>query len=249
MNPKFVKFIKEILFNSPFRKFFFPRYVYNFTAPQLCFLCKCIEDTRYIEGAIAEIGCHSGDTTIFINNYIINQKIQKTYYAIDTFSGFVEEDINFEVTNRGKSLNSFTRKNVTGFSVNKKKWFDATIAQHNITGICSVEADVNKYDITTIGPLSFALLDVDLYIPTIKCLRELYEVLSQGGIIAVDDCYPSKHLFDGSYQAYKEFMEEIGQPIELMYGKIGIVRKKAYVIHRSIHSMDHIRHTKSLWKR
>jgi O-methyltransferase len=248
MNLYIVKIIKEVLFNTLFRKYFFPRFVYNFTAPQLCFLCNCIENTRYVEGAIAEIGCHSGDTTIFLNNYIFNQKINKIYYAIDTFSGFVEEDINYEVTIRGKPKKYFTGANVKGFGVNKKKWFDATISQHNITWVQSIEADINTYDMKSIGPLSFALLDIDLYRPMIKCLRELYGVLSPGGIIAVDDCFPAEHVFDGSYQAYKEFMEEIDQPIKIIYGKIGIVRKKAYVVHRSIHSMDHIRHIKSLGK-
>jgi O-methyltransferase len=89
----------------------------------------------------------------------------------------------------------------------------------------SIETDVNKYDLTTIGPLSFVLLDVDLYRPMKKALPEIYDVLRQNGIIVVDDCEPSDIRWDGAYQAYREFMEQRGQAPEIIHGKLGILRK------------------------
>ncbi len=222
MNPIFEKIIKEIQFNSPFRRYFFPRYVNNFTVPQLCFLCQCIEQTRDVEGSIAEIGCAYGSTTIFLGNYIINQGIDKNYYAIDTFTGFVSEDIDFEVDKRGK-----TRELFSGFQVNKKKWFDWTMKENKIKIVQSIEADVNAYDLGAIGPFSFALLDVDLYRPMKKALKELHDRLNPGGMIVVDDCDSSNIRWDGSDQAYKEFMQEIGQPTEIILGKLGVIRKGA----------------------
>ena len=222
MNPKLRKLIKEIEFYSPLRRYFFPSYVYNFTPPQLCFLCQCIEDTKHIKGAIAEVGCAAGSTTVFLNRYMDAQNIEKTYYAIDTFSGFVSDDIDFEVANRGKA-----RKLFTAFQVNKKKWFDGTMQQNKIARVCSIEADVNEFDLTTIGPLSFALLDVDLYRPTKKALRELYGVLTPGGMMVVDDCDSSNIRWDGSDEAYKEFMKEIDQPPQIIHGKLGVIRKAA----------------------
>jgi len=220
VNQKFAKIIKEILFNSPLRRYFFPMYQYNFTPPQLCFLCQCIEDTKHIEGAISEVGCANGATTVFLNKYMDSQNIEKTYYAIDTFSGFVPEDIQFEVVNRSK-----TEKLITGFQSNKKKWFDTTMQQNKITRVRSIEADVNKFDLKKIGPLSFCLLDVDLYRPMKKAIRELYDVLSPGGIIVVDDCDSSNIQWDGSDQAYKEFLKEINLPPQFIYGKLGIIKK------------------------
>lgn len=222
LNQKILKLIKEILFNSPLKRYFFPRYIYCFSAPQLCFLCQCIEDTKHIEGAISEIGCAAGSTTVFLNKYMDAQNIEKAYYAIDTFSGFVSEDIEFEVANRGK-----TKKLFTGFQVNKKKWFDGTMQQNKITRVSSTKADVNKFDLTTIGPLSFSLLDVDLYRPVKKALQELYEVLSPGGIIVIDDCDSSNIRWDGSDQAYKEFMNEIDQAAQIIHGKLGVIKKPA----------------------
>jgi O-methyltransferase len=223
MNPKLAKFIKEVQFNSPLRRYFFHRYTYLMTPPQLCYLCQCVEDTKDIEGAIFEVGCASGATTVFINKYMDAQDINKDYYVLDTFSGFVEEDMQFEVANRGKAREPYG----TGLSVNKKEWFDAVMLQNGVSRVRSIESDVNEFDLTTLGPLSFSLLDVDLYRPIKKALPELYKVLSPGGIIIVDDCDSSHILFDGADQAYKEFVKDLGQPVQIIHGKLGVIRKPA----------------------
>jgi len=150
------------------------------------------------------------------------RNIEKVYYAVDTFSGFVAEDIRFEVSNRGKNGDLFT-----GFQVNKKKWFDGTMGQNDITRVRSIEVDVNAYDLTTLGSLSFALLDVDLYRPTKKSLHELYEVLNLGGIIVIDDCNSSNIRWDGSDQVYKEFVKEKNLATLIVHGKLGLIRKSA----------------------
>ena len=214
------KIFKEIQFYSPWRRYFFPRYSYNFTPTQLIFLCNCIEETRNISGSIAEVGCANGRTTVFLNKYMIAEDIEKKYYALDTFSGFVEEDIQFEVDNRNKN-----RKLFKHFRINKQKWFDGTIKQNKINRVVSIQADVNHYDLTTLGPLSFVLLDVDLYRPIKKALKELYQVLTPGGMIVVDDCDANNVAWDGSDQAYKEFMDEMNEPMQIVHNKLGVIRK------------------------
>lgn len=214
------KLLKDLLFHTLFRKNFFPIYDYNFTPPQLCFLCQCLEDTRSVTGAIAEIGCAGGSTTVFLNKYMDARQIEKEYLALDTFSGFQREDIAFEITRRGKSAEMFR-----SFQVNKKKWFDGTMQQNHISRVRSIEADVNEFDLRTLGPLSLALLDVDLYRPMKKSLKELFEVLSPGGIIVVDDCTSKDTRWDGSDQAYKEFMNESKLPIQIVHDKLGVIKK------------------------
>jgi len=150
------------------------------------------------------------------------QNIQKDYYVVDTFSGFVAEDIKFEVVNRSKTKDLFN-----GFKVNSKKWLDKTMLNNNITRVSSIQADVNEYDLTSLGPISFSMLDVDLYRPMKKSLPELYEVLSPGGIIVVDDCDASVFSTDGSDQAYKEFMKERNQTAQIIHGKLGVIKKLA----------------------
>jgi len=220
LNPTAAKLIKEMLFNSPLRRYFFPSYLYNFSPPQLCFLCQCIDDTRNIEGAVSEVGCAAGATTVFLNMYMTAQGIEKAYYAIDTFSGFVPDDIKFEVAHRGKTRGLFA-----GFQANKKKWFDETMRNNNIDRVVSIEADVNNFDFKTIGNLSFCLLDLDLYRPMKKALQELYSILSPGGVIVVDDCDSSNVSWDGSDQAYKEFMKEIDHAPKIIHDKLGVIKK------------------------
>jgi O-methyltransferase len=220
LNPAFVKVLKAMIINSPLSGYVFPRYRYWLSPPQLCFLCQCIAETHHIEGAICEVGCATGWTTVFLNKYMDAQNIEKAYYAVDTFRGFVPEDIDFEVSYRGKK-----RELYTGFATNSRKWFDKTMQQNKITRVRSIEADVNRFDLRTIGPICFALVDVDLYRPMKKGLQDLYEVLSPGGIVVADDCYPSHIAWDGSGQAYKEVVEEIDQPAEIVHGKFGVIRK------------------------
>jgi len=197
-------------------------YEFNFTVPQLCFLCRCVEQVREVKGALAEVGCGSGDTTVFINKYLDAQKIDKKYYAIDTFSGFVSEDVAYEVSERQKDPSLYR---IHSFEMNMKKWFDYTMDRNGIRRVVSIQTDVNNYDLRTLGALSFVLLDVDLYRPMKKSLPELYDVLAPNGIMVVDDCDSKSLAWDGSDQAYKEFVTEMNLPIEVVHDKLGIVRK------------------------
>ncbi len=221
MRDKVKKMLAQIAFKTPLRDYAFFKFKFNFTVPQLFFLCQCVEQVRDIDGAVAEVGCANGLTTVFINKYMDAQKIEKKYYAIDTFSGFVPEDLEYEVTRRKKNPSLYD----TQFQANSKKWFDYTMNLNHIKRVVSIQADVNKYDLTTLEPLSFILLDVDLYRPIKKSLPELYGALAPNGIMIVDDCDSGHIHWSGSDQAYKEFMKELNQPIEIAQDKLGIVRK------------------------
>ena len=215
------KLLKEIQFYSPFRRNFFPKYGYNFTVPQLCFLCESLGKTRDVPGSVIEIGCHNGATTVLFNRLMDDLGMLKDYYAIDTFSGFTREDVDFEVEHRGKRGDLFAG----AFEVNNKRWFDGTMQQNNISRVESIQADVNNLDMAIHAPYSFALLDVDLYKPTKKCLAEIYAAMSPKGIIIVDDCNEADVRWDGADQAYKEFAAEIGHPIRIVHEKLGILEK------------------------
>jgi O-methyltransferase len=216
----FIRMLKEVQFQTPLRRYFFPRYGFNFTPPQLCYLCRCLEETRRCEGSIAEIGCSIGSTTVFLNKYMDATGLEKTYFALDTFSGFVAADIEHEVAVRGKAADMFT-----GFRVNKKKWFDATMNSNYISRVKSIETDVNMYDLSLLGQLAFALIDIDLYRPIRKVLPQMYNQLSPGGVIIVDDCDLQISRFDGAGHAYKEFAALIGQPVRIVHRKLGVLKK------------------------
>ncbi|SDY56802.1 Macrocin-O-methyltransferase (TylF) [Lysobacter sp. yr284] len=199
----------------------FPEHRFQFSAHQLCFMCKCLSDTRDLDGAIVEIGCEYGHTTVFLNNYIDDLVGQdRPYYAIDTFSGFTESDVRFEADNRGKQGIAYQ-----DFKENRKDWFERTLRINRIRRVRAIEADINEFDLPSLGPLSFVLLDVDLYRPTRKALPELYEMLRPGGVIVVDDCNPASNQWDGAYQAYIEFVRARNITPRIMYNKLGVLRK------------------------
>lgn len=222
MKTALISLVKEIQFLSPLRRYFFPRFDYNLNAPQLCFLCRCLERTRAVPGAVVEVGCAAGVTTLFLNKYMDGLGIEKDYFAIDTFSGFVREDIEYEVRKRGKSPDLFT-----GFQVNKKKWFDGTMKMNGITRVRSIEADVNEFDFSVLGEVSLCILDVDLYRPMKHSLPPLFAAMSRGGILVVDDCDPNEIRWDGSDQAYKEFCRQMLIPERIELGKLGVIEKSS----------------------
>jgi SAM-dependent methyltransferase len=198
------------------------RYSYNFRPPQLCFLCACLEEVRDLPGNFAEVGCARGHTAVFLNHYMSDRGIEKRYFAIDTFGGFVAEDVRYEVEQRGKAPGM-----IAGFENNKQEWFDETLRANGIARVTSIRADVNELDLGSLGPLAFCLLDVDLYRPMSKALRELFAALVPGGILIADDCDSANPRWDGAEQAYREFCAREGFPYRVVHGKLGVIRKPA----------------------
>ncbi len=212
------KAIRRLMFNTPLRNRITFGYPLNLTVPQLLLMCQFVEKVRDVDGSIAEVGVERGITTVFVNKYMDAQKIDKKYFAIDTFSGFCPDDI--EVENPG--FRRFYQNH--HFQVNTRKWFDYTMAYNGINRVVSIEADVNKFDLTKLGVLSFVFLDVDLYRPTKKALKELYDALEPSGIMVVHDCDPEVAAWKGAHRAYMEFVEENSKPVEIV-NSLGIVEK------------------------
>ena len=209
---------RSLFWYTPLRRYMYRPYSYNFTPEQLAFFVRCISETREVHGDVIEVGCETGHTTCFLNRHLQTSGIAKDYYCIDTFSGFLPEDISFEVKNRGKKWRDYS-----GFRVNRVKWFEYMLKQNGCTRIFCVETDVQKYQFRR--PVSFCLLDVDLYRPTLYALENIWPMLSPGGIIVVDDC-KTANQFDGALQAYTEFTESRKIPQRFLLDKLGILRKE-----------------------
>jgi SAM-dependent methyltransferase len=190
-----------------------------FLPRQLMYLCECVKKTKEIPGCIVEAGCAYGDTTIFLKKYMQEEGIDKQYIAIDTFSGFVEEHVDHEIKMRGKPDTIHNH-----FFHNKKQWYDFKLRNDGITDVTSVESDVMKFDFKAVGPIAFCLLDVDLYLPIRDVLPKIYDALSPGGIIIVDDCTPDK-LWDGAFQAYREFVTARRLSECVVLDKLGVIQK------------------------
>jgi len=70
--------LKEIQFRTPvLRTHWSPRWLYGYNPAQLIFLCQCLDQTRDVHGEIAEIGCATGWTTLFLTQYLETQGSDK----------------------------------------------------------------------------------------------------------------------------------------------------------------------------
>src|SRR5215475_5626627 len=164
-----------------------------FSPSQLRFFTECLTECGMVPGCFAEVGCAYGWTTVFLKKFMDENQIEKNYYAIDTFRGFLPEHSRYEVEQRNKES---AIRNI--FSLNKRKWFDYSLMISEVSGITVIESDATKFDFDRVGPIAFALLDLDLYLPTLDVLPKLYSSLSPGGIILVDDCLDNNR-WDGSF--------------------------------------------------
>ena len=121
-----MKFIKNLIKKIAFRytKLGKPNYPFCIEPIQLTFLINEIERLKDLDGCICEIGVARGMTTRFIAQHIKNQKIENKnqYFAIDTFDSFVENDLIFEVKERGKKLKDLRGFNYNSFNVWKRNF-------------------------------------------------------------------------------------------------------------------------------
>lgn len=217
------RFAKDLAFRTPLRDHFGVRYSYRFTPAQLAFLCDGLTATSDVPGCVVEAGCSVGLTTLFLNHHLASAGIEKTYFAIDTFSGFRDEDLEVELA-RGKVREYYRGR----FVVNDQHWFDHTMSRDvtTRTHVRSIRADVGAFDFVQLAPISFALLDVVFYQPTKLALPRVWQALAPGGMVIVDDCFDHHHPDDGAGQAYHEFVADMGRPPRIEVEKCGVLVKE-----------------------
>jgi SAM-dependent methyltransferase len=209
--------LKKIAFRHT--NWFKPKYPYNTEPIQLATLVYEMERLRDIPGAIIEIGVARGLTTRFLCEHMVKSKIADTaYYALDTFQSFIKEDVEFEVEHRNKK-----RSELQGnFGYNDFNTWKNNFSEFPF--VKAIQADCSTFDYASIAPFKLVFLDVDLYIPVQKALPKIYELLSPGGIILVDDVQ-NLSIYDGAYQSYMEFCAQENIAPNVVGNKCGIIRK------------------------
>ncbi len=178
---------------------------------ELTLLCRSIAETKHIAGPVVEIGCAAGATTIFLNKFMDDIGIDKPYWCIDTFGGFTEEDIDFETQNRGKDRSRLQG----GFAANSQQWFEKTMSVNGISRVRTVKADINTFELPQeLNNVSVCFIDVDLYRPVRSALSKIFSRMAPGGIVLVHDCVFG-NVHDGAAQAYNEFSQQTGLPVDI----------------------------------
>jgi hypothetical protein len=212
-------FLTNLLYKTPFAGLVLPQYNYLFTPAQLGFLIESLTSTKDVPGNVIEVGCHQGRTTLLLCKHLDCLQSAKTYYALDTFDGFTPRDLAFEIDHRGKHPGLRSQ-----FRDTRKAWFDAAMRLGNASRVRSIQADAGSFDFSQLGPLSFALLDVDLYQPIKATLRGIWPLMAPGGLVIVDDCQASDY-YDGALVAYTEFCEESRTASNICHDRLGLWQK------------------------
>ena len=206
--------IKKILFK--FSNLGSPRYSYNLDPSQLAEIVNSLNKVDELDGNICEIGVARGMTTRFICEHLKDLKIKPKYYCIDTFSSFVKEDIDHEIKQRNNS-----KSELIGFSYNNyDKWKKNFL---NFPEVLPIQADIKNFDFNKIAPIKFAILDVDLYLPTLSSLERIKNHMSKGGILMVDDI-KKNNSWDGASQAFYEIVKKYSLNYRLVGKKCGIIQ-------------------------
>ncbi len=211
--------LKQVVFQIPIISDLFDyRYDYMFSPTQLGFLCEQITNVVEIPGSILEVGCATGHTTVFLNRHIGTLRLAVNYYAIDTFNGFTSEDL--------ESEHALGRDYwfAPVFRGNSKARFDRTMRRNGIKRVMSFQADASTFDYATISPFRMVLVDLDLYRPILLTLNAIYDLVSPGGIIVIDDCVKGGK-WEGAYEALVEFTRAKGMEAVITHGKLGVIIK------------------------
>lgn len=220
MISKIKEFLKKIVFR--YTSLGKPSYPYNIEPSQLCKLINLLDELKETEGNFAEIGVAKGQTTLFLSRHIestkyLNSNKDFKYYAIDTFSSFLNDDLNYEIENRGKTF-----KELRLFSYNYDKWKDSF---KRFDFVKPIKADCSEFNYASIAPLKLVFLDVDLYLPTKKTLNKIFDHMTKGGYILIDDVRENNR-YDGAFQAYMEYCSEKNIKPLIIGNKCGLIKKE-----------------------
>ncbi len=209
--------LKEIIKKFLFRytKLGAPSYSYNLEPLQLAEIINSLKKLEEVKGNICEIGVARGMTTRFIVEYLQELKEIPDFFCIDTFNSFSKDDIDYEIKYRNK-----TKSELIGFSYNNFESWKRNFEKFKF--IKAIKTDVKDFDFTKIKPIKFALLDVDLYLPTLSALKKLKNVMISGGIIIVDDV-SENNKWDGAGQAFNEFVKENSLKFKIIGKKCGVI--------------------------
>jgi O-methyltransferase len=172
--------------------------------------------TRRLEGAVVEVGCYRGGTTLMASKFIERIGSPRPYLAIDTFAGF--DAAQFEADAKHGTATSLR----AAFSDNSLEHVRSSLDRHGGQHVQLLQGDiVNLPEAALPASISVALIDVDLDVPVYEGLRRLFPRLQRGGVMLVDDC-PEHTAWAGARIGYLRFVKEHGLQERYVFGT-GIV--------------------------
>ena len=164
-----------------------------------------------VSGEIAELGVYRGDFAKYLNKIFSNRKL----YLFDTFEGFPDEDIEYEIKNNllKKEVGRLTNTSV-----------DYVLSRMTYPEKCII---CKGYFPETANGLeekfAFVNIDVTLYKPVLAGLEVFWPQMVEGGYILVRD------YFANIYEGPKKAVDEFAKKYNLKFVPIGDGSSVAFV--------------------
>lgn len=169
---------------------------------------------RALDGEIVEIGSFLCGASIMATKMLCNIGASKPYTCIDTFNGFVAQQISDDIQK--------------GTPADLENTFPASfelvtkiLSRHGVSGVQLIQGDICA-NVVLPGRIAVALLDCNLEEPIRVGLEKLYPRLVSGGCILVDDCAPAQGW--RARFGYQRFCADHGISERYLYG-MGIIEK------------------------
>ena len=162
-----------------------------------------------VQGALAELGVYKGHSSAVIGHYA--REFRRPLYLIDTFAGFVAEQIEDPLSDHAKAAFRDTSLEYAQATVGQSELFRWLVGPFPDSITPELQAE----------RFSFVSLDCDLYEPILAGLRFFHPRMNRGGMIFVHD-YSSGH-WPGATRAVDEFLHESNAAAVLLPDKSGSI--------------------------
>lgn len=170
------------------------------TENEIKIILRELNKAHAILGDVVEFGCYVGTTSVFIAKEI--EKTEKTLWLYDSFEGLPEKSKQDE-----NSLGEVFKK---GELYSSKKQLINNLKKANLKTIPKITkgwfCDLTKEQMPE--KISFAFLDGDYYASILDPLKLIWDNLSSGAIIIVDD-YGNQAL-PGAEKAVRQWCNNKG---------------------------------------
>lgn len=171
---------------------------------------------RDLPGAVVEIGCYRGGTSLLASRFLRRSGFPRRYIAYDTFGGFVADQFHADV--KLGTPGDFRRH----FADNSLALVRRSLDRYDGKEIELVQGDIATLpDSALPDQIAVALVDVDLDIPVHRALERILPRMVKGGVIFVDDC-PENYSWAGARVGYKRFVDAMHLPERYSMG-LGII--------------------------
>jgi predicted O-methyltransferase YrrM len=160
-----------------------------------------------VPGAIIECGVYRGGTTALMARHLQERgRTDRTIFALDSFQGFRPDSVGREIDS------GLTPDAARGaFTSTSAEYVRRKMAALRVDHMVRVVPGFFEETLAGIpGPFSLALVDCDLEGPVQYCLATLWDRMSPGGHVVVDD-YANRG-YAGARQAADRFVASLPDP-------------------------------------